>query len=150
MNQKNRRPSFRSSRRSGTRKFLNQRKHPFRRLEFEKLEVRELLIVGAYAVPGPPNAASWDGVVAIGRIQTLSDHLGTGSLLSSHHHVLTAAHVLESKGITLDLSHVVLFDQLRGKKGAYSGVEIPKENIHVPNQRTPDIKNGHDFAVLEL
>ena len=57
-----------------------------RRLRFEPLEDRRLLVVGTFDIPaGVMPGSAYDGVADVG--------IATGALLSTGRHILTAAHV---------------------------------------------------------
>lgn len=67
--------------------------------EIEQLEDRVLLVIGAFDVPAAVGVGEgYDGIAQLG--------LATGTLLSTHRHVLTAAHVA-SQGSTANSRFVV-------------------------------------------
>src|SRR5262245_4980135 len=80
-----------------------------RQVDFERLEARLLLVVGANAAPAPlPTGTQYDGVVQLG------SSIGpcTGSLLYTGEHILTAAHCVDDNndGVSDNVFVTVFFD----------------------------------------
>jgi hypothetical protein len=120
------------------------------RLEVERMEDRLAPVVGAYTpLPAVP-ASAFDGVVQVNG--------GTGSLLSSGRHILTAAHVVDVANIDLNADgkadvgngivdsqrFAVQFDTASGP------IVITSTAATVHRSWNGNINNGFDLAVLEL
>ena len=113
-----------------------------RGVALERLEARELFVVGAFQVPAPiAPGAGYDGVV-----QTAHPGGGcSGTLLSTGQHVLTAAHCVDDDGdgrVDAGL-HQVQFDMPSGP------VPITATRVSIPATWQGDFTNN-DIAVLEL
>jgi hypothetical protein len=124
-------------------------------LGLEALETRLAPVVGSFAIP--PEVAPGTGYDGVVRLEVLDhddniDGIGTGTLLSTGRHILTAAHNVQ----TLNSTRVV-FEM----PGGEIAIDVPathyriypgyKDHPGVPNDpNNPGGPGSNDIAVLEL
>jgi hypothetical protein len=107
-----------------------------RRPFLETLEDRLAPVVGAFLVPDAiAPGAGFDGVVKV----LHGDVFGTGSLLSTGRHILTAAHVVDEGAATS-----VVFELPEGN------IEVPVSSVFLHADWNGDTHDGNDLAILTL
>lgn len=122
------------------------------RPKLEALEDRLTPVVNAAAsfpaTIGP--AAGFDGVVQITSPtpDPTRTALGTGTLLSSGRHILTAAHIVDNNGDrTVEPgTHTVRFDL----NGRAITLNVPASDITLHNQWNGTFNQGSDIAIMKL
>lgn len=128
-----------------------------RRLAIEPLESRLAPVVGAFnfptaAVPG----GEFQGVVrvdvpAIGGFGTRPG--GSGSLLFTGRHILTAAHVVDTNGdrVVDPGTYTVTFDMM-GRNNTFRPITfvVTAANVSLPTGWTGSVRDGNDLAVIRL
>jgi hypothetical protein len=114
------------------------------RLTVERLEDRLTPVVGAFNL-APPVAAGtdFDGVVFV----DTPTGSGSGTLLYTGRHVLTAAHVVDDNGDGIaDADTLVRFDLA----SATVTMVVPADQIAIQPGWDGDVGNGNDLAILFL
>jgi Ca2+-binding RTX toxin-like protein len=108
------------------------------RLAVHQLEDRFMPVVGAFAIPDPIlPGAGFDGVVQVGT----ATGSGSGSLLSTGRHILTAAHVVSGA------SSVTVTFALPGRT---ESMTVPASGIHIHSSGWDGTFSTPDLAVLDL
>jgi hypothetical protein len=115
-------------------------------LEFQKLEDRNLLALGAFDIPEAILPGTFDGVVSVGGFCT-------GTLLSTGRHVLTAGHCVTDGAGNIDKSNFSIRFDVPG-----NSISIPvshseaNPSIFIHSRWDGDINDGTNFdlAIIEL
>ena len=101
-----------------------------------------------------PPGSGFDGVVQINTISAAGTGLGTGSLLYTGHHILTAAHVVQPMGTATPLApnQVTVTFQIPNATGTgYTTRTVGVSQISIsPNYTATAPGQGGDIAVLTL
>ena len=121
------------------------------RLELETLETRALPVVGAWSLPAAVEpGGDYDGVVKLSVLYNGNEYFsGSGSLLASGRHILTAAHVVDLYGDDGIPEYDFRVEyQLPGGHGIK--MDVPKEDIIVHPGWNGNLAAGNDLAILEL
>lgn len=126
-----------------------------RRARFEPLEDRTLLVVGAFDIPAVVGTANgFDGVVAIdlGNSSTATSLQanGTGALLWTGRHILTAGHIPDSNDDgTPDVQNLqVVFEMADRNYVIPAGLAV--SNIDTPIAYNGTASSGGDLSIIEL
>src|SRR5262245_36573038 len=120
-----------------------------RALVLERLETRLAPVIGANAfAPAVPRGGDFDGVVQL--TNTAGNVSGSGVLLSTGRHVLTAAHVVDADGNhVVDGDVTVRFDLVRGGANINIPIAVPANRVTLnPGWDPRTVAN--DLAVLTL
>jgi hypothetical protein len=120
-----------------------------RNLQFELLEDRRLLVIGAFAFASAvPRGDDFDGVVRLPGC--------TGSLMHTGTHILTAAHCVDSDGTSgtfgPDGASSARFDLVRDASDIDISLSVPVANItiHPAWGGNSNISAGNDLAIFTL
>ena len=120
-----------------------------RNLQFEPLEDRRLLVIGAFAFASAvPRGDDFDGVVRLPGC--------TGSLMQTGTHILTAAHCVDSDGTSgtfgPDGASSARFDLVRDANNIDISLNVPVANItvHPAWGGNDNISAGNDLAIFTL
>lgn len=126
---------------------------PQRRLVLETLEGRLAPVVGALQVaPLVERGAGYDGVVRLESVDPMwGPSTGSGALLSSGRHILTAAHVLaDEQGEITSTFTDVTFELLDGEIARDITLRVPRSHYRVHPSYNGSVLAGSDLAMLIL
>ncbi|MFO0879071.1 MAG: trypsin-like serine protease [Gemmataceae bacterium] len=121
-------------------------------LRLEPLEARLAPVVGAFAeAPAVPPGTGYDGVVLLESLSPFGGSTGSGSLLETGSHILTAAHCLVDEFGEIDSTTTnVTFHLLDGTTPHTITLTVPRSNYRIHPNYNGNVLAGSDVALLVL